>query len=154
MPSRLKHDHTDVKGAAPALPSPAVQRKVLQALYGDDPTQKESLFFSISSLISPPPNLYFFFGPMYTFQLVSSCGSHFPLLGGELMRFSITSQRKGEGESNLTETDEVMPLLCHITAHAHGAMMQTSLPLNPGREACLRSPRLKLFTLRRAKMLR
>jgi len=26
------------------------------------------------------------------------------------MRFSITSQRKGEGESNLMETDEVMPI--------------------------------------------
>lgn len=47
---------------------------------------------------------------MYTFQLVSSCGSHFPLLGGELMCFSITSQRKGEGESNLKETDEVIPV--------------------------------------------
>lgn len=110
MPSRLKHGHTDVTRAAPALPSPAVQRKVLRALWGDDPTQEESLFFSLPSLTSPPPNLYFFSGLVYTFQLVSSCGSHFPLLGGELMRFSITSQRKGEGESNLMETDEVMPL--------------------------------------------
>lgn len=91
-----------------------MQRKVLRALYSDDPTQEESLFFSIPYLTllppPPPPNLYFFSGPMYTFQLVSSCGSHFPLLGGELMRFSITSQRKGEGESNLMETDEVMPV--------------------------------------------
>lgn len=65
---------------------------------------------------------------MYTFQLVSSCGSHFPLLGGELMRFSITSQRKREGESNLMETDEVMPVQGHIIARAHRAMMQTLLP--------------------------
>lgn len=83
---------------------------MLWALYANDPTQEESLFFSITSLTSPTPNLYFFFRPMYTFQLVSSCGSHFPLLGGELMRFSITSQRKREGESNLMETDEVMPV--------------------------------------------
>lgn len=41
------------------------------------------------------------------------------------MRFSITSQRKGEGESNLMETDEVMPVQCHVRARA--AMMQTAL---------------------------
>lgn len=63
--------------------------------------------------------LFFFSSPMYAFQLVSSCGSHFPLLGGELMRSSITSQRKGEGERNLMETDEVMPVQCRIMVHAH-----------------------------------
>lgn len=110
MPSRLKHGHSNVNRAAPVLPSSTVQRKVLSALYGNDPAQEKSLFFSIPSPTSPLPNLYFFSGLEYTFQLVSSCGSHFPLLGGELMRFSITSQRKGEGESNLMETDEVMPL--------------------------------------------
>lgn len=46
------------------------------------------------------------------------------------MRFSITSQRKGEGESNLMETDEVMPVQCHV--RARGAMMQTALAEMPG----------------------
>lgn len=48
------------------------------------------------------------------------------------MRFSITSQRKGEGESNLMETDEVMPVQCRIRARARGAMMQTELAEMPG----------------------
>ena len=53
------------------------------------------------------------------------------------MRFSITSQRKREGESNLMETDEVMPVQGHITACAQRAMMQTLLPPKPGRAAQL-----------------
>lgn len=57
-----KHSYTDVNRTAPGLPLPAVQRKMLWALYGNDPTQEESLFFSITSLTSPPPNLYFFSG--------------------------------------------------------------------------------------------
>lgn len=68
------------------------------------------------------------------------------------MRFSITSQRKREGESNLMETDEVMPVQGHITACAHRAMMQTLLPPKPGRAAQLPSPQLKLFSRCRGKM--
>lgn len=66
------------------------------------------------------------------------------------MRFSITSQRKGEGESNPMETDEVMPVCGHIMARAHRAMMQA--PYH-GRVAWLPSPQLQLFSLLRGKML-